>query len=295
MVTKSRKRRNPAQGNGKADAVIRSVALAVCIVCAAFLAWHFAKGSGIAKNGGGAQPSEPAAPRPNSAVQVPQGASGSTEDGATPLVPGGSSAQDRLAAGDDKDAAVTQPRTAAISGSDSAAERPSSESAASMPDAQGNSMPQEKEYFNNDVENFIASFSEPGAEFLDPQPRVDLPREEIIALLKQPVEIFDDDDAEAIAVKERTAEFKSLALTAMEKDGLTFNQFIRDLAHMRNEEAAQREDARTEMLKILKEQGEDEARAYLNEVNAELKALGMKELALPDRIVIKYLRQKENQ
>ena len=112
----------------------------------------------------------------------------------------------------------------------------------------------------------------------------------IIAILKRPVVINEDDDEAAIAAKERTAEFKAKALEAME-NGLTFSQFVRDLVALRNEQAAMREDAYQETLKILRKEGEPAAREYMKIVNEELKAQGMKEIMLSPFILEDYRKR----
>ena len=148
------------------------------------------------------------------------------------------------------------------------------------PPAQPSGTPREREFFDNEIENTIASVSEPGAEFFGFPPGTEWEEDEILEVLRRPVVIEEDDDDAAIAAKERTAEFKAKALKAIEEDGLTFNQFIRDIVALRNEQAAMREDAYQQMVKILRRDGEPAARDYLNSINPELKAQGMKEIAI---------------
>ena len=152
--------------------------------------------------------------------------------------------------------------------------------ASAPPPAPPSVTPREREFFDNEIENTIASVSEPGAEFFGFPPGTEWEEDEILEVLRRPVVIEEDDDDAAIAAKERTAEFKAKALKAIEEDGLTFNQFIRDIVALRNEQAAMREDAYQQMVKILRRDGEPAARDYLNSINPELKAQGMKEIAI---------------
>lgn len=140
---------------------------------------------------------------------------------------------------------------------------------------------EEPKLFDNAVENTIAVVSEPDSEFILPPPGCELEDDEIIEILRRPVVIDDDDDEETVATKERTAEFKTMALKAMEEEGLTFNQFVRDIVAVRREQAAMKEDALNELTKIYDREGEEAAREYLSQVNEDLRAQGMKEIPYP--------------
>lgn len=147
-----------------------------------------------------------------------------------------------------------------------------------------------KKHFDNDVENTIESISKPGARFLM-TPRVDMNPDEILALLRKPVEIFEDDDAETVAAKERTAEFKREALEFIEGGG-TINQFIRDVVAAQTEAQETVEDIRREKARILKTQGLEAAQAYLDEVNPRLREAGLPEVKI-GRLDYKTLREMD--
>lgn len=291
-VTRNRARQ---RRHGGSDATIRAVSIAICAFCAIYAVWRAVSGSRElprnAGDGGGEHldAAHDATPPPSMRISEEQR-----------QVPDGGTAKGALARVTTRvDAA---PAATKVHADNEAAGSTGGVAISANSGGMGAEVagrdavygaPQEKEYFDNEVENMVASVSEPGAEFFGFPPSVDLPEEEILAILKRPVEIFEDDGQDAIAAKERTAEFKALALEAIEKDGLTFNQFIRDLSHLRNEQAAMREDARSEMIKILKTRGEAEARKYLDGVNAELKAQGIRELELSDRLVKMLLSEKD--
>ena len=150
----------------------------------------------------------------------------------------------------------------------------------------------EKEYFDNPVENLLASVSEPGAEFMFSPPRVSLSDEEIIAILKRPVEIYEDDDEEAARVKERTAALKTDALAFIEQGG-TYNQFVRDRAAAATEQAAMIEDVRQEMIRILRKSGRKAAEEYLAEANPVLREQGLREVTISKLLLLQLEMEKE--
>ena len=146
-----------------------------------------------------------------------------------------------------------------------------------------------KKHFDNDVENVIEEVSRPGAQFLM-VPQVDLPEDEVLGYLRKPVDIFEDDDAETVAAKERTAEFKARALKFVEGGG-TINQFVRDCAAAEAEGRATVEEIRREKTRILLSQGMEAAQAYLDEMNPQLKAAGLPEVKI-GRADLKQLKDK---
>lgn len=151
------------------------------------------------------------------------------------------------------------------------------------------------EYFDNQVENLLALVSTPGTEFCTTPPRLDLTKDEILSYLKRPVEIYDDDDEETIAVKERTAAAKAEALEYIESGG-TCDQYIRDMAAIATEQAEQVEDVRLEMLDILRTKGREAAEEYLATANPLLKEQGLKEVVITKihLIQIEQERRKTN-
>ena len=129
-----------------------------------------------------------------------------------------------------------------------------------------------KKHFDNEVENTLDAVFRPGSQFLQ-LPFIDMSQEEVVAYLKRPVEIFDDDDEAAVAAKERTAEAKAAALKFIEQGG-TINQFIRDQVAAETERQATTAEIRAEMRRILLSEGTEAAQAYLDEVNPLLEEQG---------------------
>lgn len=293
-VTRSRGGRH---GGSSADTVARVVSIAVCAVCALYVAyrlWPGGDGRASAQDPGRATPAATPGALPVAPDGAPNSATGAQLGGSASAKAAAKSGGDAAAPIRTGDGTAPVANNSKGGGADAKVERNAQDTAgepAEKPVVYG--APKEREFFDNEVENLVASVSEPGAEFFGFPPSVDMSDEDVLALLKRPVEIYEDDDPEAIAAKERTAEFKSMAIEAMEKDGLTFNQFIRDLSHLRNEQAAMREDARSEMIRILKSRGEEEAREYLDGVNAELKAQGIKELEFPERFAKTIMSEKD--
>lgn len=130
--------------------------------------------------------------------------------------------------------------------------------------------------FDNDVENMLESVSRFGFESIETL-RVNLPKDEIVAILNRPVDIYEDDPPDVVAAKERTAEMKAEALKFIEAGG-TLNQFLRDCQAEANEAREAVKDVSEEMKRILFEQGEEAAQAYLDEQNPRLKAQGLREV-----------------
>ena len=147
-----------------------------------------------------------------------------------------------------------------------------------------------KKHFDNDVENTLDIVSKPGAQFLM-IPQVDLSREEVLTYLKKPVEIYEDDDGETVAAKERTAEVKAAALKFIE-DGGTINQFIRDCVAAETEASETVREIQREKSRIVREQGLEAAQAYLDEVNPQLREAGLPEVKI-GRADIKSAKRSE--
>ena len=137
---------------------------------------------------------------------------------------------------------------------------------------------QPKTHFDNEVENVLERVSKQGALFMQ-VPQIDMPQEQVMEFLRRPVEIYDDDDPEAVAAKERVAEFKTAALKFIEEGG-TINQFVRDCAAANKEARDTLEEIKREKRRIMLEQGEEAAQAYLDEVNPQLKEAGLPEVKI---------------
>ena len=135
-----------------------------------------------------------------------------------------------------------------------------------------------KQHFDNEVENVLERVSKQGALFMQ-VPQIDMPQEQVLEFLRRPVEIYDDDDAEAVAAKERVAEFKTAALKFIEEGG-TINQFVRDCAATNKENHDTLEEVKREKRRIFLEQGEEAAQAYLDGVNPQLKEAGLPEVKI---------------
>ena len=146
-----------------------------------------------------------------------------------------------------------------------------------------------KRYFDNPVENRLEKLSIPGRGVAMLPPNR-LSREEVLEILRRPVEIYDDDDEETVAAKERTAEMKRAALEFIEAGG-TYDEFVAETARAANEEAALLKETRVEMMRLLKEEGYEAAEAYLEEANASLREAGMKEMRIP--LPFRRKREKE--
>ena len=130
--------------------------------------------------------------------------------------------------------------------------------------------------FDNPVEDNLESISRQNFESIVTL-RVDLPQDEIIEILKRPVEIYDDDDEATVAAKERTAEMKRAALDFIEAGG-TLNQFLRDCQAEANEARETVKDVREEMKRILETEGVEAAQAYLDGQNPLLREQGLEEV-----------------
>ena len=146
-----------------------------------------------------------------------------------------------------------------------------------------------KTHFDNEVENVLERVSKQGALFLQ-IPQIDMSQEQVLEFLRRPVEIYDDDDQEAVAAKERVAEFKTAALKFIEEGG-TINQFVRDCAAANKEAHDTLEEIRREKRRIMLEQGEEAAQAYLDEVNPQLKEAGLPEVTI-NKVDRRDLQQK---
>lgn len=144
--------------------------------------------------------------------------------------------------------------------------------------------------FDNQVENELEELSRAGGLGLR-TPRIDMTDEEALEYLRTPVEIYDDDDDETVAAKERTAEMKVAALEYIDNGG-TLNQFMRDYQAQAQEKEATLEEVRSEMKRILNEEGAEAAQAYLDEVNPQLKEAGLGEVRLSGLLIRATKRRK---
>lgn len=135
-----------------------------------------------------------------------------------------------------------------------------------------------KTHFDNEVENTLERVSKSGALFMQ-VPQVDMPHEKVLEYLRRPVDIYDDDDDETVAAKERVAEFKTAALKFIEEGG-TINQFIRDCAAANKENHETIEEIKREKRRIMLAEGEEAAQAYLDGVNPQLKEAGLPEITI---------------
>ena len=281
IVTNGRGRRRVNEN--PRDKTIRAVSIAVVAVCAALAAWRLLTPTGSDVS----TPQERDAPKERGRPARIAGSGKATpEELDTP-----SKNEGTVSAGRDGHNAPQEREEPAAERNDTATKEREANVAKPKSPEPGVPGNRERQFFDNDIENTIASVSEPGAEFFGfPPIDNDMEDSEIIAILKRPVEITEDDDEAAIAAKERTAEFKAKALEAME-NGLTFAQFVRDLVALRNEQAAMREDAYQETIKILRKEGEPAAREYMKSVNDELKAQGLKEIVLSP-IVLEGIREE---
>jgi hypothetical protein len=140
-------------------------------------------------------------------------------------------------------------------------------------------MPQHRKYFDNPIENQLERLAIPGRNIRATPPLSKLTQEEILQYLRRPIQIDEDDDEEAVAAKERTAALKTEALKYIENGG-TYDEFVREMVKVSNEEADMIRDARNEMLRLYKEEGAIAAIEYLKEANATLRENGLKEIPI---------------
>ena len=148
-----------------------------------------------------------------------------------------------------------------------------------------------KQYFDNPVENRLEKLGIPGKGVAMVLPNR-LSQDEILAILRRPIQINEDDDEETVAAKERTAEMKTAALEYIEAGG-TYDEFVAEMVKTSNEEAEMKKTARTEMMRILKQEGYEAAEAYLEQVNPTLKEAGLKEMKIPLPFRVKHQKELE--
>ncbi len=150
--------------------------------------------------------------------------------------------------------------------------------------------PQVPKIFDNEVEDWLESMSKEGFSSIV-TPRVDLSDEEIMAILKTDIIIYEDDDEETVAAKERTAQVKQEAIKYIEEGG-TFNQFLRAYADAVREEQETRKDVQEEMKRILFSEGEEAAQAYLDEANPKLEEMNIKPVTIGRGLLMQLERRR---
>lgn len=278
--------RKPARrGGNSGDGTVRALAIAVVAICVVFLCHRHFRWQDRAPSA-----DDTPATASGGAVATPAQASvrGTVAESA-PVAEAATTPNTGAAAGGGASAVKTEtPARPGKDTGDKADDGIANSSAAEMPAPIQPRM--ERQFFDNEVENTLAVISRPGVNFFDNPPRVEMTMDEVVAFLRRPVEIGEDDDEETIAAKERTADFKSRALKAIEEDGLTFDQFVRDVVAVRREQYEMREDARLEMVRLLEEEGEGAAREYLNSVNEALREQGLSEIAMPRHLIERLAR-----
>ena len=150
-----------------------------------------------------------------------------------------------------------------------------------------------KTHFDNEFENTLELVSLPNATFFAP-PVIDLDEAEILEYLRKPVVISPEDSEADVAAKERTAEFKQKALEFIEAGG-TVNQFVRDTLAANAERKNMMDEINQEKRRILLNEGEEAAQAYVEEMNAHLREEGLPEIKIGrgDRIALERQRRQE--
>lgn len=156
--------------------------------------------------------------------------------------------------------------------------------------------PVEIKHFNNEVDNQLEIVSRKnfGSFFT---PFVDMTDEEALAYLQAPIQIFETDDEKTIEMKERTAAMKTEALAYIKAGNGNLNDYLRDYAIAAKETSETMRDIRFEMRRILRDEGEEAARIYLEEVNPQLQEAGLPLLklgALEVRAMERY-KKRQNQ
>ncbi|MBR3084932.1 MAG: hypothetical protein IKH04_00870 [Kiritimatiellae bacterium] len=277
-------RKAARRGRNSSDGTVRALAIAVVALCGAFLCHRHFRWHGQVDSADTTPP-----PTPGLAAAAPARTSGTGPAAGEAPVEGTATPPNAGAAGGGASAAAANaPDRNGKSAGEKAGGGIAHPSATESPAPLQPRM--ERQFFDNDVENTLAVISRPGVNFFDNPPRVEMTMDEVVAFLRRPVEIGEDDDEEAIAAKERTADFKSRALKAIEEDGLTFDQFVRDVVAVRREQYEMREDARLEMVRLLEEEGEGAAREYLNSVNDALREQGLDEIVMPRHLIERLAR-----
>ncbi len=147
-----------------------------------------------------------------------------------------------------------------------------------------------KQYFDNPVENRLEKLAIPGKGVAMILPN-SLSDEEVMEILRRPIEISSDDSPDVIEAKERTIAIKKEAIAYIEQGG-SYDEFVAELARVANEEANAIKTVRAEMMRILKSEGIDAADAYLEEVNPTLTDAGLKPIGVPKPLRIKYERER---
>lgn len=150
-----------------------------------------------------------------------------------------------------------------------------------------------KTHFDNEFENTLELVSIPGATFFAP-PVIDLDEAEVLEYLRKPVVILPGDSDADIEAKERMAEFKQRALEFVESGG-TISQFVRDTLAENQERKNMMEEINLEKQRILLNEGEEAAQAYVEEMNEHLRAQGLPEIKIGrgDRIALRRRQQEE--
>ena len=279
IVTSSRKSRPSGRGGKGADAFLTPVLVAVIVLAALAILRPVILPSG--KTAPAPEAGDETTARPSSrTVASPRSGGGNGEDPSDTAAPGGegNGATRRQPRAATRNAAERTAEGSADAADDTAgdADEPSDEADTKPVETAGIQPPQ---YFDNEVENKIAIFCMPATESFGPQVRTTLSDEEIIAYLKRPITILDDDEPKIVEIKERTAKLKGEALAFMEAGG-TFDQFMRDVAAKGNFEAGQIEDVRVEMRKILETKGRKAAEEYLSQANPYLEEQGLPKVTI---------------
>ena len=264
----------------------RALPWLVCAaLCVAAVSWGFLRKSG--GDGDVSPPAEPAAP--------PVGAGPYAEGRASKMTPGPIQSHDHtetFAAASSPHADENLPAGNPEAGHRHFASARELEEDCAAP-AQPKVRPQPEvaqTMFGNTVEDQLEAVSREGFDSIVTL-RVDLPQEEILEILRRPVEIYEDDDADTVAAKERTAEMKQAALDYIAAGG-TFNQFLRDCQAEANEARETVTDVRNEMKRILLSQGEEAAREFLDRQNPLLREQGLPEVHIGKGLLMMAERRR---
>ena len=95
-----------------------------------------------------------------------------------------------------------------------------------------------------------------------------------LAAMTNSIVIYDSDDEQTVALKERVADVKSQLRQIYEQGGSIYDALM-EYQHYVNEGAEIRRGVIREYMRLVKEASEEEAEAYLEEVNKDLVSEGI--------------------
>ncbi len=138
--------------------------------------------------------------------------------------------------------------------------------------------------FDNRFENQLVGLSLANGTFM-PGMLKNHSEEEIMAMLKKPVVINEDDSDDAKAKKEAVAEMKGIILDYIAQGG-TFDQFVDEMHSFVREERRLKSKAYKRILTDIKEGKIEEARKFRDEYDSILEKNGYSKLTIPGILAV---------